>query len=104
MKESSNFERRPNLKDRLFWDWKVDEVDWQKSARSVIERVLVRGNDEEYEEIIRFYGRERILHVLIEEHCFIPNYRMDLVTGYFGLKKEMLSCYKWRQEHAYNWI
>jgi|SRR5580658_8334881 len=104
MKESSNFEQRPNLKDRLFWDWKVDEVDWKRSARSVIERVLVRGNDEEYEEIIRFYGRERILHVLTEERCFIPNYRMDRVAGYFGLKKEDIPCYRDRQGKVYNWI
>jgi hypothetical protein len=45
MEESSNNDERPNLKDQLFWDWKVDEIDWQKSARSVIERVLSRGDN-----------------------------------------------------------
>jgi len=104
MEELSNNNERPNLKDRLFWDWKVDEIDWQKSARSVIERVLSRGDNEEYGELVRFYGRERIVHVLTLERCNIPNISMDLVTGYFGLKKEELSCYKWRQEHGYHWI
>jgi len=104
MEESADKRVRPNLKDRLFWDWKVDEVDWQKSARSIIERVLSRGNNEEYDELVRFYGREKVVHVLTVERCNIPNISMDLVTGYFGLKKEELSCYRWRQEHGYNWI
>ena len=104
MEASENSPSRPNLKDRLFWDWKLDEMDWHQSARAVIERVLVRGNDEEYEEMLRFYGMERVLHVLTVERCSIPNIRMDHVTGYFGLKKEELSCYRWRQQWGYGWI
>ena len=79
-------------------------MDWHQSARAVIERVLVRGNEEEYEEMIRFYGRERILHVMMEERCSIPNFMIDRVAGYFGLKKEELSCYRWRQQWGYGWI
>lgn len=104
MEASTNNNPRPNLKDRLFWDWKVDEIDWQKSARSVIERVLSRGNEEEYNELARFYGRNNVIHVLTIERCNIPNISMDRVTEYFGLKKEELSCYRWRQENGYNWI
>jgi len=104
MEESSNDRQRPNLKDRLFWDWKVEEINWQKSARSVIERVLSRGDNEEYGELVRFYGLERVIHVLTVERCNIPNISMDIVTAYFGLKKEELSCYQWRLEHGYNWI
>jgi hypothetical protein len=104
MELSTENKLRPNLKDRLFWDWKVDEVDWQKSALSVIERVLSRGDNEEYGELVRFYGREKILHVLTKEKCEIPNISMDQVTRYFGLKKEELSCYRWRQKHGYRWI
>jgi hypothetical protein len=104
MESSTNNHSRPNLKERLFWDTKFDEIDWQKAARAVIERVLVRGNDEEYEELIRFYGREKIIQVLTKERCSIWEMRMDHVTAYFGLKKEDLSCYRWRQEHGYHWI
>jgi hypothetical protein len=50
---------RPNFKERLFRGTKFDEIDWQKTARAVIERVLVRGNDEEYKELslTRFLAR-----------------------------------------------
>ena len=79
-------------------------MDWQKSARSVIERVLSRGNNEEFDELVRFYGREKVVQVLTVERCNIPNISMDIVTKYFELKKEDLSCYRWRQEDGYHWI
>jgi hypothetical protein len=95
---------KPNLKRWLFWDQRYEEIDWQKQARSTIERVLVWGNDEEYEELIRFYGRERIIHALTSEHVMIPNYEIDHTCGYFGLKKEQLYCYRRRLERGYRWI
>ncbi len=104
MEQAPQIVDKPNLQPRLFWEFRYDEIDWQKSARSVIERVLVWGVDEEYEEIIRFYGRDRIVHALIMEHVMIPNYMMDHVIGYFGLKKEDLYCYRRRLTRHYSWI
>jgi hypothetical protein len=62
MEPSTINTERPNLKPRLFWDQRYEDIEWQEGSPGVIERVLVWGNDEEYEEIIRFYGRERIIH------------------------------------------
>lgn len=44
----------------LFWDTTFDRIDWDKHKRAVIERVFERGNEEEKEEIIRFYGKATI--------------------------------------------
>jgi hypothetical protein len=85
MEASTINQSRPNLKERLFWDTKFEDIDWQKAASSVIERVLQRGNDEEYEALVRFYGREKIIHVLTKERCSVWNISMNRVTGYFGL-------------------
>ena len=102
--ETSNTVIKPNLKRRLFWDCLYDEIDWQKGALGVIERVLVWGNDEEYEEIIRFYGRERIVHALTKEYCYIPKYMMEHVAGYFGLNQEDFTIYKRRLVKKSTWI
>lgn len=40
----------------LFWDTDINKIDWQAQRRAVIERILERGNDQEKEEIKRFYG------------------------------------------------
>jgi len=44
----------------LFWDTDVEQIDWQRQARAVIERIFEKGNDEEKKEIIRFYGNTKV--------------------------------------------
>jgi plasmid maintenance system antidote protein VapI len=48
----------------LFWDTSFDKIDWQKHKRSIIKRVFKRGNEEEKNEIKKFYGEELISSVL----------------------------------------
>jgi antitoxin HigA-1 len=44
------------LRPGLFWDTDIKKIDWQLQRRAVIERIIERGNDQEKEEIKRFYG------------------------------------------------
>jgi addiction module HigA family antidote len=50
---------RPNLsllRPILFWDTDINQIDWDAQRRAVIERIIERGNDQEKEEIRKFYG------------------------------------------------
>ncbi|MDQ6481668.1 DUF6922 domain-containing protein [Dyadobacter sp. LHD-138] len=55
------------LRKALFWDTDISRIDWEKQATAVIRRVFERGNDEEKEEITRFYGKVKIQSVLVSE-------------------------------------
>jgi plasmid maintenance system antidote protein VapI len=49
----------------LFWETPAtDKINWIKSANWVIQRTFEYGGQQEIEEIIRFYGREKISEVL----------------------------------------
>jgi hypothetical protein len=48
------------LNARLFWDTDPTKVDYDRHSRHVIERVSTRGTLEEWREIVRYYGVERI--------------------------------------------
>lgn len=52
------------LRRALFWDTKMENIDWEKQKNAVIKRVFERGNEIEKGEIIRFYGREDVNSVL----------------------------------------
>lgn len=43
-----------------FWDTTIDKIDWKLHKISVIKRIFSRGNQEEQDEIIRFYGRDSV--------------------------------------------
>ncbi|MGC4128101.1 MAG: helix-turn-helix domain-containing protein [Bergeyella sp.] len=44
----------------LFWDADINKIDWNKQYKAVIHRVSERGNEEEKEEIYRFYGKDKV--------------------------------------------
>ena len=95
---------KPNLHKRLFWDWRYEEINWQGSYSSVIARVVERGTDEEIEELIRFYGKAKVINALKKDIKYLPDYVVDKVTHYFNIQKEELACYERKQLRRGHWI
>ena len=56
------------LRKSLFWDTDSNKIDWSKQYKAVIQRVFERGNEIEREEIIRFYGKEKIKKALNQKN------------------------------------
>lgn len=59
--------KTPNLeiiRKILFWDTDFEKIDWQKNEKAVIKRIFERGNEEERNEITRFYGKKKVEQVL----------------------------------------
>ena len=52
------------LRRVLFWDTNIKKIDWEKQMAAVINRVFERGNEEEKNEITRFYGRDTVKELL----------------------------------------
>lgn len=48
------------LRHILFWDTKIENIDWERQKNAIIKRVFERGNEIEKNEIIRFYGIENV--------------------------------------------
>lgn len=63
--------KHPNLakfSKALFWDTRIDKINWIKNKEWVIQRIFEYGNREEIEEAIQFYGKETIQAVLQHTH------------------------------------
>ena len=52
------------LRHILFWDTKMENIDWEGQKSAIIKRVFERGNEIEKNEIIRFYGTEVVNKIL----------------------------------------
>lgn len=66
-KKKQSSPRQPDLsqlRPALFWDTRLENIDWQRQQRAVIERVWERGSAEEKNEITRFYGQPVVDRVL----------------------------------------
>jgi plasmid maintenance system antidote protein VapI len=53
----------PNLaliRKSLFWDTDITKIDWDKHYKAIIRRIFERGNEIEKQELVNFYGTEKI--------------------------------------------
>lgn len=57
------------LRPVLFWDTKIEKINWHKQKRAVIKRIFERGNEMEKDEIIRFYGKQTVDEILNKNHA-----------------------------------
>jgi len=96
--------KRPNLPRVLFWDLDFDKIDWKRSYRMVMERVLDKGNTAEWEEMIRFYGKVNVITALKNDITYLSDMTTDAVCTYFQLSKQELKCYLKKQLNKGHWI
>ena len=95
---------RPNLPKVLFWEFDYDKIDWKRAYKTIIERVLDKGNTAEWEELIRFYGKDKIIFALKNEITYISDMTTDALCEYFQLSKQELKCYTKKQLNQGHWI
>jgi hypothetical protein len=51
---------KPNIPPYLLWEYDLDTFNYQKSYKIVIERILLLGTIENWQEMIHFYPLEKI--------------------------------------------
>ncbi len=56
---------KPNIiNPALLWEYDLETFNYVKSFKIVIERVLERGNLEEWREMVKLYSKEQILETI----------------------------------------
>jgi hypothetical protein len=95
---------RPNLPDRLFWEVNLETQNWQDGYQFVIERVLDRGDEKEVDELIRFYGLEKVLSVFTSAPIYLMEHSLEMACKRFGIKKEDTLCYQRKMARGDTWV
>lgn len=57
-------QKKPNIPGYYLWEYDLETFNYDRSYKIVIERILQLGTIEEWKEIIRYYGMEKILETL----------------------------------------
>ena len=101
--KSKGLNGKPDLPKHLFWEYDLSKINWNKSYRSIIERVLARGQDHELVELVRFYGKETVLNVFMNQSLsYWPPGMEENARCYFQLLPEDLLIYHHRAANPQN--
>ena len=100
----SSHEDRPNFHPKYFWEYHFDRIDWRKHDLMVIERILERGNENDWKELVRFYSEERVVHTVKNVLPYLTDDTITRCCAYFHLRKEELRCYIRKQSLPGHWF
>jgi hypothetical protein len=100
----SDSKQKPDFAPKWFWDFDYSRIDWELSYKTVIARIIERGNEKEWAELIGFYGKDAVLNALKNEIVYLPEYAIDEASKYFLIPKEDMLCYIRRQLRPEYWI
>lgn len=97
-------QKPPNLKKRLFWEFRYSEIDWAREYAAIIERVIERGTEEEWEELILFYGKEKVVNTLKYDANYLADETIQEVCKYFDLQPSQLKSFVRKQSLPRHWV
>ena len=105
MSKSASISKGPlNVPKYFFWEYKYDRIDWHKERVEIMQRVLERGNTGDYEELVKFYGRRKVINSLKNKITFLPREVMEDVSVYFKIDIKDLRCYILKQSSQGHWM
>ena len=61
--EVKNIQTAPNIRQHLLWEYNWENVNFSKLATVVIERVIERGNLNDWQAIVAYYGKQKIANI-----------------------------------------
>lgn len=87
---------KPVFQRRIFWDVDFDELDYDRRARFVVERVFERGDVDDIRQCRRYYGDEQIREILLSAK-YLAERKIFLAAAILDKPVEDFLCYKLRQ-------
>lgn len=82
----------PIIRNTTFWDVNPALIDFEKRYEWVICRVFNRGNLSEVKQLLKFYGWDKVKHVLLNTDTHLQENAIDLAQSIFYLQKGDFKC------------
>ena len=89
---------KPDIKKRVFWDVKYDDLDFEKDRFYIIEKVMNYGVWSDFLALIRFYGEDTIKKEIVKS-AYLKKDVLNFICVYFNLKPSQFKCYNRRQSN-----
>jgi hypothetical protein len=83
--------QEPQLSRRAFWDTRLETLDFDRYDKFVVIRVLERGSTSDIREIIRYYGKDKIITIVTLADQLMPR-AFIISKRLFHLTKDQYKC------------
>jgi len=91
------------LSKHLFWDIDSNLLEWERSNKTIIERVIERGSIEEWVCIVKVYTLEGIVNTA-KTFRTMSTIDLNFIATISNTPKEEFRCFNTRLLNRQNWI
>lgn len=89
----TDIKHTPLLSASVFWDTDLQQLDFDLYADFTIIRVFERGSERDIQELIRYYGQDKIIKAIIQAKRLLPRAQL-LGKKLFHLSNTQFECLK----------
>ena len=90
------------INPQYFWDVDLLILDENSSVRLIVERVFSLGEVHEMNLLISYYGREKVIDVLLNLNYLDPK-TLNFVSRLFHKPLKSFKCYRLKQSKPQHW-
>jgi len=91
MNEISKKDTENLLRSSLFWDTNAHDIDTDRNARFIIERVISRGTLQDWKTLLAFYGKDRVRQEVVRIRSLDPK-SLCYLGVFFELEESDFRC------------
>jgi hypothetical protein len=98
-------ENRNNLNrlgKRLFWDINPGKLDLYKNKNLIIERVVTRGDIEDFKLLTEIYGKDEVKNQ-VQNCAYLDRKSLNWLSIVFNIPKTNFKCYSKMQSKQVHW-
>ncbi|WP_259070711.1 DUF6922 domain-containing protein [Mucilaginibacter sp. X4EP1] len=93
---------KPTLSKQAFWDVDMSKIDYEKNARYIVEKVIERGKAEDFNNILSFYGFEKVKELALQANS-LSDISINFCCVLFKVKPTDFKCYEKKQLNLRHW-
>ncbi len=90
------------LRQSLFWDIDINNIDLEQHRQSIILRITQRGRYEEFKKMLAYYGKETVCTILLNAR-YLDKTTLSFCSVLFDKPKNTFRCYKLAQSNPQHW-
>ena len=90
------------LKKETFWEYDINSLNPAEDYATIIPRISMRGSYDEWLEMRKYYGDEKIIQVL-KQVRYLDAKTLHFISSLFDIPKEEFRCYIMKRLNPVPW-
>lgn len=93
---------KPVLTKQAFWDVDMNNIDYTFNARFVVEKVIEKGTENDFLNLVKFYGFNRVKELALQA-LWLSDMSINFCCKLFKVNPTDFKCYEKKQLNQQHW-